>query len=85
MFLTLKEELVNPNCIPSHEITRFTQVTSIFSMRYALMCELNTNRQNYTIHNSIFAYFFWLGVLSLLIRLTLFIIEKIKNGQSKHF
>ena len=77
MFLTLKKELVNPNCVPKCEITKFTQVFS-FNTICPLICISNTNNQDYVTHSFIFKPFFWLGIISLIISLILFFVNRNK-------
>ncbi len=75
LFFTLKEEIINPNCVPNCEITKFMDV---FSPNFIcpMICQLNTSEQNYTTHNFIFIPFFWLGIISLFISLILFLVNR---------
>ena len=75
LFFTLKEELINPNCVPNCNLIKFTDVFSNPFGFCSGICELNTDGKNYIVRNPLYYLSFWLGIISLFISLVLHLVK----------
>ena len=77
LFLTLKEEVVNPNCVPCG-YDKYTDAFVKTPMCFKI-CRPNSEGLNFITHNSFYAIFVWLGVLSLIISFVYYLKERVKK------
>ena len=82
LFFTLTETIENPNCVPHCDYLKYVDAFTP-TFKCSLLCSLNEEGKDYVIHNPIYVLSVWLGIISFIIALILFLAKVRKNEKNK--